>query len=76
MLLTHGRFAAGWSMGEGMASEVAGEIYTDIIEAARAADSEAEAAAEVEREYQEQERTRQDEEEANQGGDAEETEGY
>jgi len=85
--LPHGRFLAGWSMGEGMASEVDGTIYTDVIEAARAADSEAEAAAEREREYQEQERERQEQEEAeaeraeaelerNQGADEEETEGY
>jgi hypothetical protein len=65
IFLPHGRFLAGWSMGEGMASSYDGEIYTDAEEAARAADSLAEDAAEAEREYQE-------EEERNQGDDAEE----
>lgn len=85
--LPHGKLLAGWSMGEGMASEVDGTLYTDEIEAARAADSEAEAAAEREREYQEQERERQEQEEAeaeraeaelerNRGADEEESEGY
>lgn len=52
--LPHGRFLAGWSMGEGMASEIDGQIYTDETEAGRAADSMAESAAETEREYQEE----------------------
>jgi hypothetical protein len=65
IFLPHGRFLAGWSMGEGRASSYDGEIYTDAEEAARAADSLAEDAAEAEREYQE-------EEERNQGDDAEE----
>lgn len=45
-------FLAGWSMGEGMASEAESKIYADEIAAARAADSEAESVAEREREYQ------------------------
>ena len=76
ILLSHGRFLAGWSMGEGMASELAYDIYTDETEAARAADSEAEYAAEREREYQEGQDELQRQEEENQGGDEEETEGY
>ena len=52
MRLPHGRgFLAGWSMGEGMASEIDGYIYADAIDAARAADSMAETVAENEREY-------------------------
>ena len=51
--LPHGRFMAGWSMGEGMASSVEEDIYDDAISAAYAADSIAENAAEKEREYQE-----------------------
>jgi len=78
--LPHGRFLAGWSMGDGMATSVDGDIYTGEIEAARAADSIAENAAETEREYQEQESERIREEEERQeeceGGDAEEIEGY
>lgn len=54
-LLPHGRYLAGWSMGEGMASDVEGEPFTDRIEAARRADRMAEIAAEHEREYQAQE---------------------
>lgn len=47
-------FLAGWSMGEGMASELdTGSIYADEISAAYAADSIAEYIAEREREYQE-----------------------
>lgn len=74
--LPHGRFLAGWSMGEGMASNFDGEIYDDAKEAAQAADSLAENAAESEREYQEEERQKEEEEERNQGSDEEETEGY
>lgn len=44
-------FLAGWSMGEGMASGLEYEIYTDEIDAAYAADSLAENIAEKEREY-------------------------
>ena len=50
--LPHGRFLAGWSMGEGMASSLDPDVYDDIIDAARAADSIAEAAADREREHQ------------------------
>jgi hypothetical protein len=74
--LPHGRMLAGWSMGEGMASSIDGDIYTDEIEAARAADSIAEAAAEQEREYQAEIEEERRQEEHNQGDDAEETEGY
>jgi hypothetical protein len=57
--LPHGRgFLAGWSLGKGMASSIEGDLYTDIIEAARAADSTAQHAAENEREYQTKERER------------------
>ena len=52
-ILPHNRFLAGWSMGEGMASEVDGAIYDTPEDAAHAADSMAEYAAEREREYQE-----------------------
>lgn len=51
--LPHGRFMAGWSMGEGMASSVEEDIYDDETSAAYTADSMAENAAEKEREYQE-----------------------
>ena len=57
--LTHGRYLAGWSMGESMASTVDRDVYTCPIDAARAADSMAETAAEREREYQEQWQERQ-----------------
>ena len=50
--LPHGRFLAGWSMGEGMTSAIAPSVYDDITDAARAADSIAEDAADREREYQ------------------------
>jgi hypothetical protein len=52
ILLPHGRYLAGWSMGEGMASAVDSTLYTDAVEAAHAADEEARIAAEREREYQ------------------------
>lgn len=51
--LPHGRFLAGWSMGERMASAVDGTIYTDEVEAAYAADEEARVAAEKQIEYEE-----------------------
>lgn len=76
ILLSHGRYLAGWSMGEGMASELSYDIYFDEIDAARDADTMAEDAAERECEYQEEQQRLQDEEEANQGADEEETEGY
>ena len=50
--LPHGRFLAGWSMGKGMASSIDADVYDDIVDAARAADSIAENAADAEREYQ------------------------
>lgn len=51
--LPHGRgFLAGWSMGEGMASELDLFVYGDEESAAYAADSMAERVAEAEREYQ------------------------
>lgn len=62
--LPHGRFLAGWSMGEDMASEVDGHIYTDETSAAYAADSMAEHAAELERDYQEEENAKREAEQA------------
>ena len=47
-------FLAGWSMGEGMITELDCTIYGDETAAAYAADSMAEDAADQEREYQEQ----------------------
>ena len=47
-------FLAGWSMGEGMASNVDLDVYADIESAAYAADSIAEYVAESERESQEE----------------------
>jgi hypothetical protein len=52
--LPHGRFLAGWSMGEGMASIIDADLYESAKDAAYAADSMAESAAEREREYQSQ----------------------
>jgi len=52
--LPHGRFLAGYSMGEGMASGVDGTVYTDEDEARHAADEEARIAAERQREHEEQ----------------------
>lgn len=78
--LPHNRFLAGWSMGEGMASCVDGDIYDDERSAALAADSLAERAAEDEREYREIEEEKCLEEDSRldecQGGDEEETLGY
>ncbi len=63
--LPHGRgFLAGWSMGEGMASEIDGYIYADEADAARVADNMAENAADAEREYQQQETEKREAEEA------------
>lgn len=56
--LPHGRFMAGWTMGEGMSSAIFPEVYDDVIEAARIADEHARVAAEREREYQEAEEAR------------------
>ena len=51
--LPHGRFLAGWSMGEGMASTVdASPVFGNAIDAAIYADRLAELAAEREREHQ------------------------
>jgi hypothetical protein len=51
--LPHGRgFLAGWSMGEGMSSQMALTIYADAESAACTADAWAEDIAEAEREYQ------------------------
>lgn len=62
MRLPHGRgFLAGWSMGEGMASEIEYSIYADEESAAWAADSLAEAAADSEREYRENEESEEEE---------------
>lgn len=57
VLLPHGRFMAGWSMGEGMASSIEPEVFTDIVDAAHMADECARIAAEKEREYQEDQQT-------------------
>lgn len=51
-------FLAGWSMGEGMASEVDATVYCVASDAAYAADSMAEEAAERQREFEEEERER------------------
>jgi hypothetical protein len=56
-------FLAGWSMGEGMASEVDATIYHDEIEAAHAANEEARIAAERQREFEEEENERMQAEE-------------
>lgn len=54
MRLPHNRgFLAGWSMGDGMISEIEYIIYDDEHDAAHAADNIAEAVAEKEREFQE-----------------------
>lgn len=57
ILLPHGRYMAGWSMGEGMASTIEPGVFDDIVDAARVADSIAENAADREREYQAQQET-------------------
>lgn len=62
--LPHGRFLAGYSMGESMSSGVSATLYTDESEARAAADEEARTTAESEREYQEAERARIDAEES------------
>ena len=61
ILLPHGRFMAGWSMGEGMASTIEPGIFDDIDEAARMADEHARVAADNEREYQESQETENEE---------------
>lgn len=62
--LPHGRFLAGWAMGEGMAAEVDSDVYTCPLEAARAANDAAERAAEREREYQAQQDDDDDDDDA------------
>ena len=57
ILLPHGRYMAGWSMGKGMASTIEPGVFDDAVEAAHAADSIAENAADREREYQAQQET-------------------
>lgn len=54
--LPHKRFLAGWSMGEGMASEVDGKAFDDIIEAAMYADECARVAAGRQREHEDEQR--------------------
>lgn len=62
--LPHGRgFLAGWSMGEGMASELEYTVYDDERDAAYAADSIAERVAERERDYQDEQRRQCEDEE-------------
>lgn len=61
--LPHGRFLAGWSLGEGMTSGYDGALYTDQEEAARAADEEARIVAEHEQEYHETMEEDEDEDE-------------
>ena len=61
VLLPHGRFMAGWSMGEGMASTIEPGIFDDIDEAARMADEHARVAADNECEYQESQETENEE---------------
>lgn len=58
--LSHGRYLSGWTMGEGRCASINGELFDDIIAAARAADACAEHAAEQEREYQDRWRAAQD----------------
>jgi hypothetical protein len=64
ILLPHGRYLAGWSMGEGMASSVGATVYASALDAAYAADEEARCAAEREREYQAQQAAELEGEEA------------
>ena len=51
--LSHGRFLAGWSMGEGCAAWIERAVYDDETTAAYSADEWARLAAEAEREYNE-----------------------
>jgi len=64
ILLPHGRYLAGWSMGEGMASTGRRRFFDDPIECAYYADQMAEQAAEQARE-EEQARAEEEEEEEN-----------
>ena len=61
ILLPHGRYMAGWSMGEHMASAIEPGIFDDIDEAARMADEHARVAADNECEYQESQETENEE---------------
>jgi hypothetical protein len=58
--LSHGRYLSGWTMGVGMCASINGELFADIIEAARDADASAEQAAEAERDYQDRWRAAQE----------------
>ena len=60
VLLPHGRYMAGWSMGEGMASTLEPGLFDAIDEAAQMADEHARVAAENEREYQASQNTDED----------------
>ena len=60
ILLPHGRYLAGWAMGELMAASVDAKVYRCPVEAACAADEEARCAAEREREYQAQQAAEMD----------------
>lgn len=51
--LPHGRYMAGWSMGDGMSSALYPELFDDITDAARMADEHARVAADIEREIRE-----------------------
>lgn len=53
ILLPHGRALSGWTMGEGMAAQINGELFQDREAAAHDADESARIAAERESEFQE-----------------------
>jgi hypothetical protein len=59
-MLPHGRFMAGWSMGEHMASAIEPGVFDDIDEAAQMADEHARVAADNQREYQASQDTDED----------------
>lgn len=61
ILLPHGRYMAGWSMGKGMASTIEPGVFDDIDDAARMADEHARVAADNAREYQAQQETENEE---------------
>jgi hypothetical protein len=60
ILLPHGRYMAGWSMGKGMASTIEPGVFDAIDEAAQMVDEHARIAAENEREYQASQNTDED----------------
>jgi hypothetical protein len=60
IMLPHGRFMAGWSMGEHMASAIEPGVFDDIDEAAQMADEHARVAADNQREYQASQDTDED----------------